>query len=355
MKALQIYAGADAHTLIERDGLTARHVSAISAAAGGPKGLTLTRLDRFIFGDWLVSADQTIDLLGASIGAWRMATACLPDSSAGFQTLEHDYIRQRFDFVNGKRPSAKQVSEAFAHSLETFYGGRVAGLLAQSRFRLHLFTSHGRGILHRDGPWRTPIGYAAAFCGNALHRRFLGRWLERIVFSSAGELPFNSHDLRTEQVVLNESNFMAALQASCSIPFVLEAVHDIPGAPAGAYWDGGITDYHLHLNYLTPRDQVVLYPHFQRAVVPGWLDKSLKWRHHATDFLRNAVVLAPNPDWVKTLPNGKLPDRHDFNHYAHDYDARVRVWQQAADASQQLADEFAQWLRNPDPRLVKPL
>ncbi|MDG1108954.1 MAG: phospholipase, partial [Burkholderiaceae bacterium] len=133
------------------------------------------------------------------------------------------------------------------------------------------------------------------------------------------------------------------------------AVHDIPGAPAGAYWDGGITDYHLHLNYLTPRDRVVLYPHFQRAVVPGWLDKSLKWRHHATDFLRNAVVLAPNPDWVKTLPNGKLPDRHDFNHYAHDYDARVRVWQQAADASQQLADEFAQWLRNPDPRLVKPL
>jgi len=67
------------------------------------------------------------------------------------------------------------------------------------------------------------------------------------------------------------------------------------------------------------------------------------------------VVLAPNPDWVKTLPNGKLPDRHDFNHYAHDYDARVRAWQQAADASQQLADEFAQWLRNPDPRLVKPL
>ena len=37
--------------------------------------------------------------------------------------------------------------------------------------------------------------------------------------------------------------------ASCSIPFWLDAVHDIPGAPRGAYWDGGITDYHLHLDY----------------------------------------------------------------------------------------------------------
>ncbi|MBA3623611.1 MAG: hypothetical protein H0W48_03990 [Methylibium sp.] len=25
-------------------------------------------------------------------------------------------------------------------------------------------------------------------------------------------------------------------------------MHDIPGAPPGAYWDGGITDYHLHWN-----------------------------------------------------------------------------------------------------------
>ena len=42
--------------------------------------------------------------------------------------------------------------------------------------------------------------------------------------------------------------------ASCSIPFWLDAVHDIPGAPRGAYWDGGITDYHLHLPYPVAAD-----------------------------------------------------------------------------------------------------
>ena len=152
-------------------------------------------------------------------------------------------------------------------------------------------------------------------------------------------------------------NFFPAVQASCSIPFVLRAVHDIPGAPAGAHGDGGITDYHLHLNYRPPAaSPVVLYPHFQQAVVPGWLDKALKWRHAATPFLDDVLVLAPNPEWVRqALPNGKLPDRSDFVHYAQDPAERIRVWTQAVSAAQQLADEWAQWLARPDPSRLQPL
>jgi len=138
-------------------------------------------------------------------------------------------------------------------------------------------------------------------------------------------------------------NFALALQASCSIPFMLEAVHDIPGAPRGAYWDGGITDYHLHLDYGAAKG-IVLYPHFQQAVVPGWLDKGLKWRHGATRFLDHMVLLAPDPAWVKGLPGGKLPDRNDFVRYGHDAPARMKVWRSAAQESQRLADEFAHWL-----------
>jgi hypothetical protein len=101
----------------------------------------------------------------------------------------------------------------------------------------------------------TPVGYLAAFLTNALHRKAMGAWLERVVFSSpdadgaCAALPFGVGDYRTRQVPLNAANFMSALQASCSIPFVLQAVHDIAGAPRGAYWDGGITDYHMHLRY----------------------------------------------------------------------------------------------------------
>jgi predicted acylesterase/phospholipase RssA len=202
----------------------------------------------------------------------------------------------------------------------------------------------------------------------------MGAWLERVVFSAPAsgkpgesaaacpQLPFATGDYRTRQIQLTEANFNPALQASCSIPFVLRAVHDIPGAPPGAYWDGGITDYHLHLDYAhAPRDEsntgagLVLYPHFQKAVVPGWLDKGLPWRHRSSAFLDNMLVLAPDPAWVATLPNGKLPDRTDFTRYGNDVAARAQVWNQAVAASQQLAEEFGRWLERPDPGRVEAL
>jgi hypothetical protein len=355
MNALRIYAGPKARAHIGREGLKPQDVGVVPGAAGGPKGLVLGPLDRFIFGDWLARSTQPVHLVGASIGAWRMATACLDDPHAAFERLERDYISQDYELEPGRKtPTAAHVSERFGQSLRSFYGGRVAEVLAHPRYRLHIVTSRGRHVLGREHKLRTPIGYLGAFLTNTVHRRAMGAWLERVVFSSASDgaastLPFTTADYRTRQVALSEANFNAALQASCSIPFVLKAIHNIPGAPPGAYWDGGITDYHLHLNYnAVPSQGLVLYPHFQKAVVPGWLDKGFKWRHGATHFLDNTVVLAPDPQWVKQLPGGKLPDRTDFPRFGTDLQARMKAWNAAVSASRQLADEFAQWLARPD-------
>ena len=352
MQALRIYAGPKALAHIRANGLKPEHIDVIPGAAGGPKGLILGPLDRFLFGEWLPQSTQPIDLVGASIGAWRMSTACLNTPVESLLRLEHDYIHQHYDVPAGqKRPTAQQVSEEFGRSLQAFYGGRIAEVLHHPRYRLHVVTSRGKHILQREHPVLTPLGYAGAFLSNVVQRPWMGAWLERVVFSSANTLPFNPNDFATQHLALTENNFMQAVQASCAIPFVLQAVHDITGAPKGAYWDGGITDYHLHLNY----KGLVLYPHFQQAVVPGWLDKSLKWRHKATAFLDNTIVLAPNPEWVKTLPNGKLPDRTDFFTYGSDLSARVKVWNIAVAQSQQLVDEFSAWIHHPDPLNVHPL
>ena len=77
MKALRIHAGPRARQQLEQQGLRPADVGVIPAAAGGPKGLILGPMDRFIFGEWLPRSDQPVHLVGASIGAWRMATACL--------------------------------------------------------------------------------------------------------------------------------------------------------------------------------------------------------------------------------------------------------------------------------------
>ncbi|RDH97603.1 hypothetical protein DES46_108116 [Caldimonas thermodepolymerans] len=356
MQALQIFAGPRARRHIAERGLSPRDIRVVAGAAGGPKGLILGPLDRHVFGHWLPGSTHTVHLIGASIGAWRMATAATRDPHRLFERLAHDYIHQEYKVEPGRSlPTADEVSRTFSRALDAFFDGEVEGVLSHPRYRVHIVTSRGRHVLRREGRWRTPLGYLGAVVCNAASRKALGAWLERVVFSSHGErLPLHLGDLRHRVVPLDARNFKPALLASCSIPFVLKAVHDIPGAPPGAYWDGGITDYHLHWNYASLLDAaqaqadgcggLVLYPHFQRALVPGWLDKAWKARHRPTPWLDNVIVLAPRPEWVARLPNGKLPDRTDFKRYGTDTAARVRAWSQAVAESERLADEWAQWL-----------
>ena len=348
-RALQAYAGPRALAHLRERGLKPADVRVVPAAAGGPKGLTLNPLDRFLFGHWLAGSRHTVHLLGASIGAWRMACAMRPDPGAALAALAEGYIHQQFNVPDGTWPSAAEVSRVFAELLAQQFGGREAQLLGHARYRLHVFTSRGQGaLLRREGRIRTPLGYAAAFTSNLARRQALGRWLQRVVFSDGREpLPLPLTDFHSRSVPLTAANLAPAMQASGSIPFVLQAVHDIPGGPPGAYWDGGITDYHLHLDYAAMDHGLVLYPHFQQQLVPGWLDKGLKRRHGASPKLDNVVVLAPRTDWVATLPGGKLPDRQDFKTWQHDRPGRIAAWTAAVAAAQQLADEAADWLAAP--------
>jgi hypothetical protein len=343
MRSLQIFAGPRALRHLRERALRAQDVCVIPAAAGGPKGLILNPLDRYVFAHWLPTSAQPVHLLGASIGAWRMATACLSDVDAAFSRMAHDYIHQRYEHLPGKPPKARDVSRDFAAKLAEHFGGREHEVLQHSRYRLHVFTSRGRHLLRREGRLRTPLGYLGAFAANTVNRGAMGAWLERVVFSDARETPpLHLRDYRTTLVPLDARNLAPSILASCSIPFWLEAVHDIPGAPRGAYWDGGITDYHLHLDYASMSGGLVLYPHFQKAIVPGWLDKAFKHRHRASERLSNVVVLAPSAEWIATLPNGKLPDRNDFKAYVDDDAGREAAWARAVAESQRLADEFAE-------------
>jgi hypothetical protein len=345
MPSIEIHAGPRALAHLRANGLRPADVRAIPAAAGGPKGLILNPIDRFLFGRWLADSPHTVHLFGASIGAWRMATACLADPATEFARMAADYIAQDYPHARGKLPKAADVSRVFAAKLDERFGAREAEVLAHPRHRLHVFTSRGRHLLRRQGALRTPVGYLGAFATNVLSRSAMGGWLERVVFGDAREgAPLHLHDYRTTFVALSGENLRASLLASCSIPFALDAVHDIAGAPRGAYWDGGITDYHLHLDYASMADGLVLYPHFQKSVIPGWLDKGLRHRHRASERLANVIVISPSAAWVRSLPGGKLPDRTDFKRHLDEPARRQRDWQRAVRESERLAEELAAWL-----------
>jgi hypothetical protein len=356
MTALRILAGPGAREHLRTRGLRPQDVHVVPGAAGGPKGLALNRLDRFLFAHWLPRGKHTVHLVGASIGAWRMVAACLSDADRALARLADDYVAADYTRGGAHKPDARSVTDDFAATLRDHFAGHEQVVLAHPHWRLHVVASRGRHILRREGRWTMPVGFMAAFASNALSRRALGGWMERVVFSDPrDELPLPLTDFRSRQVALDAANLLPAVMASCSIPFWMKAVQDIPGAPAGAYWDGGITDYHLHWRYDHLAPGLALYPHFQAAVVPGWLDKSLRHRHRATPALDRLVVLAPRPEWVSRLPGGKLPDRDDFRRFGTDLAARQAAWRIAVAEGQRLADEFAALVESGRPIEAEPL
>ncbi len=363
MQALQFFAGPRALAQLRDRGLQAADVAIVPAAAGGPKGLILQALDQWLFGSWLAQAPRQRSLIGASIGAWRLAAACQPDPAQAFARLGELYSGQRYS----AKPDQAEIDRVCRQLLSDFVGDQAGAIVNNDLYRLHILAVRGKGAL--DGPRHRLDelgGFAAATMLNLGGRARLARMLERVVIGDARDplswlrTPFDA--FTTHFSPLTADNLGAALLASGTLPLIMQAVPGIADAPPGTYWDGGMIDYHLALPYSRLADEpdaLVLYPHFSEHIVPGWLDKAMPWRRAARgpqrDWLDNVILAAPTPEFVRSLPRAKLPDRKDFQYFGTDHDARRAAWQHAIGEGQRLRDDFAAFVARPDPALVRPL
>ncbi len=334
--ALTLKAGSNALARIRERGLAPADVGILPGAAGGPKALGIQGLDLALFGDWLPRAPRQRALIGASIGSWRFASACLPDAAAGIQRLGELYTQQRFT----KAVTMAEVSQSCVRMLDDLLDGQDAHVLNNPHYSLNIMVVRSLGLLAHDRRGALGLGLSSVIGNNLLGRARLSRHFERVILHDARSQPPLSalSDFPSRFLHLDSGNLRHALLASGSIPMVMEGVRDIPGAGAGTYRDGGLLDYHLDLPY--SGDDVVLYPHFTDKVIPGWFDKGLPWRKGDNVRLQNVLLLAPSREYLAQLPHGKLPDRKDFSRYLGNDSGRERYWRAAMDASRRLGDEF---------------
>jgi hypothetical protein len=346
---LDIRLGAEARRRIAGDGLAPESIRCMPAAAGGPKGLALLPFDRLFAREWLPRV-RSMELVGASIGAWRMASLAQADPLAALDRLQHAYVRQQnYD----ERPSPSQVALVCRGLARSVFG--TPELALRPGVALSVITARARGAL-ADADSRLAFGRAALV--NAASRRWLAHHMERIVFHAGTPslLPPAFDAFGLTEIPLTRDNIEDALLASGSIPLVCEPVRDVLAAPPGNYWDGGLIDYHLLLPY-DRYDGLVLYPHFVPYVTPGWLDKFLPWRkrprrHH---WLANVVLIAPSRTMLDRLPDRRLPDRNDFHRYGRDHAGRIAAWERAIAESERFAEAALRWLERPDLAIVRPL
>lgn len=344
-KALSVYLGAEAAAQIKKEGWSADLFSGLLGASGGPKWFILGHLDRFLFGDYLQRSSGPLSVMGSSIGSWRHACLAMPDPVAAIEQLEQGYMHQRY---TGK-PTAPQVSEVSLGILDKVLGQNGAReLVNHSRIRTHIVTARGRGLSSSASGAKLAMGMGAAALSNTLGRPALSKHFQRVVFHSADEpaTGFSLHDFDTCYSRLQAEGVRHALHASGAIPFVLAGERNIPGAPEGQYWDGGIVDYHFDLQQYQG-EGLLLYPHFSSTIVSGWFDKFLPWRKSDYRQANKLVLLCPSDEFIDSLPLQKIPDRSDFT--GMDDDARINYWAQCVERSRELAQEFIALTTQRDP------
>ncbi|HET9339074.1 MAG TPA: hypothetical protein VFQ55_08750 [Casimicrobiaceae bacterium] len=235
------------------------------AAAGGPKGLGLIPFDRYLVREWLPAMPR-VALLGASIGAWRMAALAQADAADALSRLQHAYVHDHNCAAN---PSAAVTRSARTRARRSGrarpYGTTACRSPSWSRARADRSRVEAAAAISRaprsPTPWRASISRDTS--SGSSH--------------AGGDSTLDQlHDASPRPRGDGASNLKDALTAYASIPIVSAPVSDIAGAPPREYWDGGMIDYHLLLPH-SRYDGIVLYPHFVPHGTPGGLDKFLPW------------------------------------------------------------------------------
>lgn len=334
--SLNIRAGHLARQLIQQDGLHAHQVDILPGAAGGPKGIGLTGLDQAIFGHFLPQAKQRRFLVGSSVGAWRFAGILAQGEHVGPEKLAELYINLPFhkkmklaDIEKISRDMLSEILNQYTEKLVNHPDYHLAIIAAKAE---HVFQSDQRLALY--GSLLGIVG------SNAIARQHLSFFMQRVICQPKNFPQFKVKDdsFKTHYLNFTANNVADWLMASGSIPGVTPAVKNISDAPAGAYRDGGLIDYHIDLPFES--QGIVLYPHFSDKITPGWFDKMFKSRTANPNHQARTVLISPSSDYLARLPLGRLPDRKDFTLKGMDQKHRIQLWKQCVAESQRLGDEF---------------
>ena len=352
---LTLAAGPTALKHVREHGLSPNDVSTIFGASGAAKWLAIAGLDKAIFGDWMAERTATapVDLYGTSVGAFKLAAAARRDPGHVLATLAQAYIAQSYsDALTPDTISIethKTLIQLLGDGSEDMSRG-VSEILTNPHYHLHIGAVRAHGLLNSDRRGRKIMALTRGFLRSAGGRNALHGMAERAVFSDPrSNLRFEARDgFPVNHRRLTEQNFYDALRASGTIPVYMQPVH-FAEDPQHTYLDGGLLDYHPVPGSFWPTSGgIVLYPHFYDHFKIRWFDKFAPWRKAGSHLLENVVMIAPNPDFVRALPDAKLPSRQDFTKYRRRENVRFDKWQTIVRQSDVLGERFLELCKTGD-------
>jgi hypothetical protein len=331
MELLQYRAGPAALARIRAHGLAPEHVHAMFLPAVGPRWLIWAGVDRaLIESGWLAHPARRCLLMGASIGSWRSLSLAARDPLRAHEALLEHYCAQHFT----RKDSPRAISGAYADMLgKVFDDADLAHALAHPSFDLAIVAARFAPPGAAGPRWLQASWLGSAGLLNVLHPRANALFFRRVIFAS------RAHRLLAAHAPLTQQNARAVALASGTVPLYMHPVQDIANAPAGAYIDGGLTDYHVHTKLRATGGVVLSFLH-QRKLLAAWLDRFTPWRQTPAAALEDLLLVYPDPEFVRSLPGWVVPSRDDFERYVDRPEERFARWREAAARARELGAAF---------------
>jgi hypothetical protein len=325
-------------------------IKAFAGPAGGPKWFVSVGFDRALIKSGLLNNGNRVLLAGSSAGAWRCLAMACADPSAAHEALRIAYSRNTFDASD----TPVTVAAAIRGNVDAFIRDEdIKFILNHPNYDIAVHTVRARSIAASENQRAQSLGLLLAVLLNTVNPAHMRPFYQRAVFYSGRPDFVSTFD--GAAIRLTEANIRPAATATGSLPYLIAGVTDIPGAPAGVYRDGGITDYQLNQDY-SSGPGVTLFFHYQERITPGWFDKMLKWRKPSPAVTADVLQVFPTEEFVNLLPNRRIPDRNDFTTYVHNPAERIRIWDEVSELSNILGEEFMNDMESKRiRRLVEPL
>ncbi|MBW2558541.1 MAG: hypothetical protein JRD69_06900 [Deltaproteobacteria bacterium] len=339
MDGICVSAGENVYEVIQAGGFDFDRVTTYVGAATGPRWLVASGFDLSLLENGVLGNNRPVALAGASASAMRFAAWVHPEPEKSYRGLIDAYISMNFT----RKDKPEEILQSLRDLIDSYIDDdAIQFALTSKKYRLAIITARARGLASSDVRWLQGLAIGTGFVCNALNRRMIHSFFQRVVFhNSPIPPPFClDNDFRGQAVALNKVNFKHALLASSAIPLAVAGVRDIYGAPNGTYRDGGLTDYQLNQKYAGEKGSITLMFNHQERIIPAWLDKRLKSRRPQERYLEDLLMVCPSDEFIRKLPYNRVPDRRDFKMYADNHSKRMRSWRQVVETSKHLGEEF---------------
>jgi hypothetical protein len=336
---IRVRAGKRAYDLIRAGGFSLDRIATYFGPAGGPRWLVASGFDLTLIREGALGKRQPVWLVGASAGAWRFAAWLQPEAEKSYRALMEAYISATY----GRKDTPATILQSLTAIVNRYIDDdALSFVLTCKPYRLAILTCRAKHLTAFERSWVQKTGFLLGLLANLLHPALVHHFAERIVFYYGAQPPdfCLRKGFRGRFFPLSEVNFKAAVVASGAIPLAVAGVRDIFAAPDGVYRDGGLIDYNINQDYRTRSGGLTLFFHHQDRIIPGWMDKGIKKRRPPDEFLESVVMVYPSEGFVEGLPDGRIPDRGDFETFIDDPATRIANWRRTVELAAPLGEDF---------------